>query len=87
MKKLFVLLITLFSFSSVFALELCTPSEEYQEYMKLSDEEKLNYIEPPYCSEIGNNLSSITYRSAKSVGASSTDSNYNAKDAGFVSSV
>ena len=55
MKKIYilVLLLILISCNNVSAgVKKCTPSEEYKEYMKLSDEEKENYIEPIYCDEI-----------------------------------
>ena len=54
-KKIIILVTILFIPSiSVKAYELCTPSEEYLKYQKLSEEEKAKYIEPVYCSEIMN---------------------------------
>lgn len=89
MKKCIFVLIILFSFCYVSALELCTPSDEYNEYMTLSEEEKENYVEPLYCDELKNmnELSSVTYKSNKSIGASASDASYNSRDAGFVTSV
>lgn len=51
-KAILVVFLLLICFSSVHALEVCTPSLEYQKYMALSDEEKELYIEPPYCKEV-----------------------------------
>ena len=51
MKKINIVLfvILFFSFCNVYALDFCKESEEHKEYMKLSEEEKNNYIEPIYC--------------------------------------
>ena len=51
--KLFTLIL-LFTAIKVNAYELCTPTEEYKKYQKLSNEEKAKYIEPVFCSEIAN---------------------------------
>ena len=57
-KKLGLLLILFFSYNNVSALELCTPSKEYLDYIKLPVEERINYQEPIYCSSVFNkNLS------------------------------
>lgn len=53
MKKLFIISFLFISFiCNLKAAELCTPSEEYIEYSKLSDEEKKDFIEPVYCEQI-----------------------------------
>ena len=49
--KLFTLIL-LFTAVKVNAYELCTPTEEYKVYQKMSKEEKAKYIEPIFCSEI-----------------------------------
>lgn len=87
MKKLMFLLLVLLSFTSVYALEICPPTKEYQDYMELDDSEKANYVVPPRCGELNNNLSTVTYKRSKSIGASSSDSSYNAMNAGYVTSI
>ncbi|MCR4581552.1 MAG: C1 family peptidase [Bacilli bacterium] len=53
MKKSVILLITLFAFiTNACALETCTPTDDYLNYVNLSEEEKLQYIEPIYCKEM-----------------------------------
>ena len=77
MKKiLFVIL--LFSFTNVFALEMCSPSEEFNEYMNLSEDEKYEYVKPLYCDELKsiNELSSVPYKFNNTIGASASDSSY-----------
>jgi len=60
-KKLGLLLILFFSYNNVSALELCTPSKEYLDYIELPVEERLKYQEPIYCSSVFNkNLSTST---------------------------
>ncbi len=82
-KKIIILVTILFIPSiSVKAYELCTPSEEYLKYQKLSEEEKAKYIEPVYCSEIMNkNNKSLNSKLRSSifpkVYASTSDSSYN----------
>ena len=54
MKKIINLFINLFLcffilISSVSAIEICPMSEEYRNWLKLSEEEKKNVIEPHYC--------------------------------------
>ena len=89
MKKILFIILALFSFTNVFALELCTPSDEYNDYMNLSDKDKENYVAPLYCDELKdmNTLSSVTYKSNKSIGASARDASYNSRDAGYITSV
>ena len=89
MKKVITCLF-LFFFSTCFinALEICTPSEEYQKYMQLSDEEKALYTEPPYCKELMEEKSNIVLSFLKRldfyIEASQSDISYNAYTQGLV---
>lgn len=91
-KKIVFLITILFIPSiSVKALELCTPSEEYLKYQKLSEEEKSKYIEPIYCSEILNkDNKSLNSKLRSSIFpklyASTSDSSYNSYQDGFATS-
>lgn len=59
MKKCLLVLILLFSFDTVYALDFCTPSDSYLEYQNLNEEEKKEYIEPIYCSNVLKNRLSV----------------------------
>ncbi len=91
MKKIciFALFFVVF-INSVNAVELCTPSEEYLKYMNLSEEDKLNYVEPPYCKELmvqkeeTNGLASFLKNVITVISASSTDTYYNAANYGII---
>lgn len=81
-KSLFIILLIL-TISNVYAkeeLNICTPTEEYKNYSKLSDEEKSKYIEPTYCSNIIKEKDdSSNYKfSFKIKSATASDSSYNA---------
>ena len=96
MKKVFIFLLMFFSISTVvYALEECTPSDEYIKYMNLTDEEKENYVEPPYCKNIMSEavveekegfFSSIWTGLKNFIFSSSSDSQYNAYTSGIVTS-
>lgn len=82
LKSLFIILLIL-TISNVYAkeeLNICTPTEEYKNYSKLSDEEKSKYIEPTYCSNIIKEKDdSSNYKfSFKIKSATASDSSYNA---------
>ena len=91
-KAILVVFLLLICFSSVHALEVCTPSLEYQKYMALSDEEKELYIEPPYCKEViegeDSDKTDVVLSIFKAVNylisASSTDAAYNARNDGYI---
>ena len=51
-KKLVLLLVLFFSYNNVSALELCSPSQDYIDYMNIPEEERVNYQEPIYCSSV-----------------------------------
>ena len=89
MKKIVFFTIVLFVFLSnkyVYAIDMCTPSDEYLEYMKLNDEEKSKVIEPIYCSEISKSTSLLnSFKNGLSiVKAISYPSKYNSYDEGYV---
>ena len=90
-KKLTLLFLLLFSYNNVSALQLCSPSEEYLDYMKLKEEERINYQEPIYCSsvfdkKISSSSSVIGSLNKAILGDSSNVSSsfYNAFDDGIV---
>lgn len=93
MKKIFLIIVILFSLQTVNALEKCTPSDEYLKYMEMSDEEKEKVQEPFYCKELMNNsddddarfemlnaLRTLLY-------GTTTDSKYNAMEDGIVTDI
>ena len=91
MKKIvFTILLTLLFVNSTYALEKCTPSDEYLKYMALSDEEKKNYIEPAYCKELvekkedDNFLVSFFKTITNTISASIADTSYNAVNDGLI---
>ena len=93
MKKVIIFLLLFFSINRVYALQECTPSDEYIKYMNLSDEEKVNYVEPPYCKNIMYEavkeekegfFSSIWTGLKNLIFSSSSDSAYNAYTSGLV---
>ena len=92
MKKVIItILLLLISFSKVYALEMCTPSEEWIKYNSLSDEEKLLYTEPVYCKELmdekdGSMFLSFFKMVNNYISASATDSSYNAYSKGLITS-
>ena len=95
MKKVIIAFLLFFSLNQVYALELCTPSEEYLNYEKLSEEEKKNYIEPIRCKEAMNNRKEIISNGAVQIrngfgklSLNSTLSNkYNLMEEGFITSI
>ena len=93
MKKIVLILLIFFMcFNTIFALEECTPSEDYLKYMELSDEEKKEYIEPAYCKELTEKEESTSFLASffKSVTniitANSLPSSYNALNDGLLTS-
>lgn len=86
---------------STFAFELCEVSDEYKNWRSLSDEDRANFIEPPYCkSRIKDQYSAKAVLDSNSYGeldinerydlelkASVSQSRYNAVDDGLVTSV
>jgi C1A family cysteine protease len=93
MKKfLFIILSLILCIPTVYALDECTPSDEYLEYLSLSEEERSNMIEPFKCKEMlnlnDNTVSVNINRDLDSfLGASVNLSRYNAKDDNLVSPV
>ncbi len=92
MKRLFIILVILFSFETVNALEKCTPSEDYLKYMELSEEERKNVQQPIYCKEIMNNsededIVAKMKKLGNKLFSSKTDSRYNGMTDGIVTSV
>ena len=92
MKRIFIILVILFSFETVNALEKCTPSDEYIKYMNLSEEERKNIQQPFYCKELMNYSEDKTAAaSVRSLGkklfTAKTDSRYNGMEDGVVTSV
>ena len=72
----------------------CTPSKAYQDYMKLSDEEKKNTMEPNYCAEIENrkknNTKETTNKFKKNnntISVSANDSSYDARNYNYMGTV
>ena len=51
-KIIFIFLAIMMTNSSVFALEVCEMSDEYQRWLSLSDDIKNDYDIPPYCKEL-----------------------------------
>ena len=51
-KIVFIFLAMMMMSTSVFALEVCEMSDEYQRWLNLSDELKNDYDIPPYCKEL-----------------------------------
>lgn len=93
MKKIVFALFSFILFvNTTYALEMCTPSDEYLKYMSLSDEEKKEYIEPAYCKELyekeeNDSLLVSFFKSVtNSISAASTDSSYNAVNDGLITS-
>lgn len=92
MKKINIVLfvILFFSFCNVYALDFCKESEEHKEYMKLSEEEKNNYIEPIYCDlsydSNKNELLGFGSELINYVAASHTDPAYNSYTNNLVTS-
>ena len=86
-KKYLVIIIFTFCFTlPVHAFEMCTPTQEYLDYQKLSSEEKTKYQEPIFCSEIKNSKktdSFITSNLYPKVYSSVTDSSYNSYTDGY----
>lgn len=86
---------------SAYAVEVCEMSEDYKRWRALSDEERANFIEPPYCaSSIKDQYSAkiileknsygelnINEREDLELRASVSQSRYNAVDDGIVTSV
>ena len=66
-KKLMLLFLLLFSYNNVSALELCSPSKEYLDYMSLPLEERVNYQKPIYCSSVFNNDLSNSFSSTGTI--------------------
>ena len=66
----------------------CTPSKAYQEYMKLSEEEKKKTIEPDYCAEITSKKETKKSTSKKSnnntIKATAQDPSYDARDNNYI---
>lgn len=89
-KYLKFIIFTFFITIPVHALELCTPTKEYLDYQKLSEEEKANLIEPTYCSELINNTKSVRNKLKSNVFpklyASASDSSYNSYTEGYTTS-
>ena len=89
--KIIFLLVLLFSFSCVKALELCMPSDDYISYTKLSFEEKKKYIKPNYCKLIDKkdevNILKPSKKSLLKNKLMSYPSSYNAYDESIVTSV
>ena len=91
-KKLLVLFLLLFSYNSVSAIEVCSPSKEYLEYMSLPKEERVNYQKPIYCSSVFDNDLSTSFSYIGTVGEtiigqtenSISSSFYNAYNDGIV---
>lgn len=52
---LLIISLTFFSSISVNALELCEMADEYEKWLNLTEEERKNTIEPPYCKELYKN--------------------------------
>ena len=82
MKKVLIIFIRLFFCTSIVnAIDYCTPSQEYLDYMKLPEEERSKYIAPNYCSEIKNSnkddnqIRVLSYLN-RYIGASTTDERY-----------
>jgi len=68
------------------AYELCTPTKEYNDYQKLSSEEKSKYQAPVFCSEIVNNKKQDSFlRSSlySKLYSSASDSSYNSYTSGI----
>ena len=90
MKKIVsVLLLFLLFANKAYALDICTPSDEYLDYMALTDKEKENYVEPFYCKELteedeDNSIISLLKNLTTTISASSMDSSYNAVDDGLI---
>ena len=75
------ILIILTTFN-VYSLELCTPSDEYKEYMKLPEKEKEKLVKPNYCKEvIEKPISSDKKGQLK---ATISQTSYNAGDDGYI---
>ena len=75
----------------VYAITECSPSDEYINYMNLSEDEREHFIEPNYCRE-ANEVSVPLGKGGlfyfpRILAASSSDKYYNSYDEGFVTSV
>ena len=68
-RVLTIILISIFTFfitaNNVFADEICNKSKKYEEYEKLSKEEKKYAYEPSYCEEKESNRKGVLYASSK----------------------
>ena len=92
MKKLvFTIFLLILFVNTTYALEECTPSDEYLKYMALSEEEKAKYIEPAYCKELtkkeeenDNFFVSFFKMLSNTISVSSTESYYNAVNDGLI---
>ena len=98
---IFMFLSYLVLIPSAFAFELCEMSEEYKSWIELSDEERANSIQPPFCkSTIRDQYSAkvildsnkygeldINERKDLELKASVSQSRYNAVDDGIITSV
>ena len=85
MKKTLILLLSLFIFiPRALALEECTPSDEYLEYLNLSEEERMDVIEPIKCKEAynkGNDIETIINKNIDTVlGAKTSLTRYSSVD-------
>ena len=93
MKKSILLILSLLLFiPNVYALDECTPSDEYLEYLKLSEEEREGLIPPYKCKEMLNLnentlLTNINRDLDSFLGTSVNTSRYNAKDDNIVTNV
>ena len=84
--RYYILLFILFVSSNVFALDFCSYTDEYIEYMNMSPEEKKNIVAPIMCKEFEeetnrqNNIDNV--RSI--LKGKTTDSKYSSVDLGYV---
>lgn len=94
-----IMVILVTNTSECYAFSLCEMSGEYKKWQALSDEEKQNFIEPPYCAStyqnqyaIRNNsnmneLDTSNYISAEELKTKTSLLRYNAAEEGVVTSV
>ena len=92
MKRIIIFIFIIFlSFNNVYALEECTPSEEYLKYLELDEEERKNIQEPIYCKELldkkDNNIKDIKSTLRMILTSSKNDIRYNAMDEGIITSI
>ena len=86
-NRYFILILLLLFTTNVYALDFCSYTDEYEAYLKLTEEERNEIIEPIHCKESYDSNAISNSRLTNILKATATSPRYDAREDGIVTSI